>query len=78
MCDTEAPSAIAELGYDEDDVPALVEGAMELRRLLAMAPKDVGAADVAHVPRASMRSRCAAATSGGRARSPRRPRTRRA
>jgi hydroxyacid-oxoacid transhydrogenase len=49
-----APTGIAELGYTEDDVPALVEGAMKQQRLLAVSPTDVTATDIAHILNASM------------------------
>ena len=39
MRDVGAPRGIAELGYDENDVPALVEGALKQQRLLAVAPR---------------------------------------
>jgi alcohol dehydrogenase class IV len=35
------PSGVAELGYDEADFPAIIEGAMKQQRLLAGAPKAV-------------------------------------
>jgi alcohol dehydrogenase class IV len=35
------PSGISELGYDESDFPAIIEGAMKQQRLLAGAPKAV-------------------------------------
>jgi alcohol dehydrogenase class IV len=56
MRDVGAPSGVAELGYTEDDVPALVEGAMKQQRLLVIAPKDVGERDLTHIVNASMRN----------------------
>jgi alcohol dehydrogenase class IV len=53
MRDVGAPSGIAELGYEEDDVEALVEGALQQQRLLAVAPREVGANDLAQILRAS-------------------------
>ena len=41
MRDVDAPRGIAELGYDEDDVPALVEGALKQQRLLVVSPREV-------------------------------------
>jgi alcohol dehydrogenase class IV len=41
MRDVGAPSGIAELGYGEADIPAIVAGAMRQTRLLAGAPKEV-------------------------------------
>ena len=43
MRDVGAPSGVAELGYGEDDVPALVEGALKQQRLLVVAPREPGA-----------------------------------
>ena len=39
MRDVQAPRGLAELGYDEDDVPALVEGALKQQRLLVISPR---------------------------------------
>src|SRR6185312_9252923 len=54
MKDVDAPRGIAELGYGEDDIPALVDGAMKQQRLLAVAPKEVGEDDLRHIVTASM------------------------
>ena len=54
MRDIEAPRGIAELGYTEDDVPALVDGAMKQQRLLVIAPRDVSEDDLGHILNASM------------------------
>jgi hydroxyacid-oxoacid transhydrogenase len=54
MRDVGAPRGIAELGYAEDDVPALVDGTMKQQRLLVGAPRDVGETDIAHILTASM------------------------
>jgi hydroxyacid-oxoacid transhydrogenase len=54
MKDVAAPSGVAELGYTEDDVPVLVEGALKQQRLLAVAPKEVGEDDLRHIITASM------------------------
>ena len=54
MRDVGAPSGIAELGYTEDDVPELAEGAMKQERLLAVAPKDVALQDLTLILGASM------------------------
>jgi hydroxyacid-oxoacid transhydrogenase len=56
MRDVGAPSGVAELGYGEDDVPALVEGALKQQRLLVVAPKEAGADDLGHIITASMRN----------------------
>jgi hydroxyacid-oxoacid transhydrogenase len=54
MEDVGAPRGIAELGYAEDDVPALVDGAMKQQRLLVGAPREVSETDLAHILTASM------------------------
>ena len=51
-----APSGIAELGYDADDIPDLVDGAMKQQRLLVIAPKAVERSDVEGILRRSMRN----------------------
>jgi alcohol dehydrogenase class IV len=48
MDDLHVPS-LRELGYSEDDIPQLVEGAMAQERLLAVAPREVRAEDVAEI-----------------------------
>ena len=54
MQDVEAPHGVAEFGYTEDDVPALVDGAIKQQRLLAVAPREVGEEDLRHIITASM------------------------
>ncbi len=54
MRDIEAPRGIAELGSTEDDIPALVDGALKQQRLLAVAPKEVTSDDLRHIVTASM------------------------
>jgi hydroxyacid-oxoacid transhydrogenase len=54
MRDLGVPVSLGELGYGEEDVDALVEGALKQQRLLAVAPMDVSAADLASVLRASL------------------------
>ncbi|CAA9510147.1 MAG: Alcohol dehydrogenase [uncultured Solirubrobacteraceae bacterium] len=56
MRDVGAPSGLEELGYDEADIPALVEGALKQQRLLVIAPREAGAEDLAEIFRASMRN----------------------
>jgi hydroxyacid-oxoacid transhydrogenase len=56
MRDVGAPSGLAELGYGEDDVPALVAGALEQQRLLAVAPREVDERDLGHILAASLRN----------------------
>jgi hydroxyacid-oxoacid transhydrogenase len=54
MRDVDAPRGIAEFGYDENDVPALVEGALKQQRLLVVSPRDVTGDDLGHILNASM------------------------
>ncbi len=54
MQNVRAPRGVAELGYTEDDIPALVDGALKQQRLLAVAPKEVTADDLRHIITASM------------------------
>ncbi|HEX6744172.1 MAG TPA: hydroxyacid-oxoacid transhydrogenase [Solirubrobacteraceae bacterium] len=54
MREVGAPRGIAELGYDERDVPALVEGALKQERLLVVSPREVTGDDLGHILNASM------------------------
>jgi hydroxyacid-oxoacid transhydrogenase len=45
MRDVGIPNGIGDVGYDEHDVPALVEGAMKQQRLLEVAPRPVSEDD---------------------------------
>jgi hydroxyacid-oxoacid transhydrogenase len=54
MRDVGAPDGIAALGYTEDDVPALVEGALKQQRLLVVSPREVAAEDLGHILNASL------------------------
>ena len=56
MRDVGAPSGVEELGYADEDVDAIVEGALKQRRLLDIAPREPGAEDLATIVRASMRN----------------------
>ncbi len=56
MRDVGAPSGLEELGYAEDDIPALVAGALKQQRLLVIAPREAGAADLEAIFRASLRN----------------------
>jgi alcohol dehydrogenase class IV len=53
MRDVGAPSGIAELGYGEEDVDALVAGALKQQRLLDVAPREFGPRELAEVIRES-------------------------
>ena len=54
MRDVGAPTGIRALGYDEDDIPALVEGALKQQRLLVIAPREAGPNELAAILRASL------------------------
>jgi alcohol dehydrogenase class IV len=54
MKDVGAPRGVAELGYTEDDIPALVEGALKQQRLLTGAPREPSSDDLHHIISASM------------------------
>jgi alcohol dehydrogenase class IV len=54
MRDIDIPNGVAAVGYDDADVDDLVEGTMKQQRLLATAPKEVTADDVAGILRRSM------------------------
>jgi alcohol dehydrogenase class IV len=54
MQDLGVPTNLSELGYDESDISALVAGALAQARLLAVAPREVGAADLSAILRASL------------------------
>ena len=54
MRDTGIPNGLAAVGYGEHDIAALVEGTLKQPRLLAGAPRPVGAADLEWILRDSM------------------------
>jgi alcohol dehydrogenase class IV len=54
MKDIRTPSGLRELGYDEDDVDGLVEGALKQQRQLKIAPREAGPDDLANIFRGSM------------------------
>jgi len=54
MRDIGIPNGLAEVGYTDADVDDLVTGALQQQRLLATAPRDVTAQDLAGVFRGSM------------------------
>ena len=54
MKDVGAPRGVRELGYGEDDVLDLVQGAMKQQRLLVGAPREVTEDDLANIIRESM------------------------
>jgi hydroxyacid-oxoacid transhydrogenase len=54
MRDIDIPGGIGAVGYDEGDIPDLVDGTMKQQRLLATAPKDVTEDDIAGIFRRSL------------------------
>ncbi|MBM7808708.1 alcohol dehydrogenase class IV [Geodermatophilus bullaregiensis] len=54
MRDIDIPGGIGAVGYDEGDIPDLVDGTMKQQRLLATAPKPVTEDDVAGIYRRSL------------------------
>ncbi|CAN5611664.1 hydroxyacid-oxoacid transhydrogenase [soil metagenome] len=54
MKDVGAPKGVRELGYSEDEIDDLVDGAMKQQRLLVGAPKEVSEEDLANIIRESM------------------------
>lgn len=56
MRDVGAPSGLSELGYSEQDLPALIAGAVKQERLLAVAPKTPTETDLEAILRASFRN----------------------
>ena len=52
--DVGAPTRLREIGYGEDDLAAVVQGALDQRRLLVGSPKEVGAAELEALLRASL------------------------
>lgn len=54
MRDVGAPTTLRELGYDAEDVPALAEGAVKQQRLLVVAPREAGVAELEGILRASL------------------------
>jgi alcohol dehydrogenase class IV len=54
MRDIDLPNGIGAVGFDEGDIPALVEGTMKQQRLLATCPRDVTDEDIAGIFERSM------------------------
>lgn len=54
MTDVGAPTQLSEIGYAEGDLARLVPGALDQRRLLVGSPKEVGAAELEDLLRASL------------------------
>ncbi len=54
MKDIGAPSGLRELGYDENDIDALVNGALKQQRQLSIAPREAGPDELANIFRESL------------------------
>jgi hydroxyacid-oxoacid transhydrogenase len=54
MRDIDIPNGIAAVGFDEGDIPGLVEGTMKQQRLLATCPREVTEDDIAGIFRRSL------------------------
>jgi alcohol dehydrogenase class IV len=54
MRDIDMPNGIGAVGYDEADIPDLVDGTMKQQRLLATAPREVTDDDIAAIFRRSI------------------------
>ena len=54
MKDIGAPSGLRELGYDENDIDDLVNGALKQQRQLSIAPREAGPDELANIFRASL------------------------
>jgi hydroxyacid-oxoacid transhydrogenase len=54
MRDIDIPNGIAAVGFDEGDIPDMVEGTMKQQRLLATSPREVTEDDLAGIFRRSM------------------------
>jgi len=54
MRDIDLPNGVGAVGYDEGDIPGLVEGTMKQQRLLATCPRPVDEDDIAGIFRRSM------------------------
>ena len=65
MRDVGAPSGVRELGYGEDDIGALVEGAVKQQRLLVIAPREASEHDLAAIIGESMENWSPEAVSSG-------------
>ena len=65
MRDVGAPSGVRELGYGEDDIADLVEGAVKQQRLLVIAPREASEHDLAAIIGDSMENWSPDAVSSG-------------
>ena len=54
MKEVGAPRGVRELGYEEDEIDDIVDGAMKQQRLLVIAPTEVGPNELAGIVRESM------------------------
>jgi hydroxyacid-oxoacid transhydrogenase len=54
MRDIDIPNGVGAVGFDERDIPGLVEGTMKQQRLLATCPREVTEEDIAGIFSRSM------------------------
>jgi alcohol dehydrogenase class IV len=54
MRDVGAPRGVRALGYEEDEIPELVEGALKQQRLLVVSPREAGPDQLAAILRESL------------------------
>jgi alcohol dehydrogenase class IV len=54
MKDIGAPNGLQDLGYDEDDIDGLVEGALKQQRQLSIAPREAGPDELENIFRESL------------------------
>jgi alcohol dehydrogenase class IV len=54
MKDVGAPSGLRKLGYDENDIDSLVDGALKQQRQLSIAPRKAGPNELANIFRESL------------------------
>jgi alcohol dehydrogenase class IV len=55
MRDIGVPNGLTALGYDERDIPALIDGTLKQPRLLSGAPRAVSAAEIGAILHDSLR-----------------------
>ena len=49
MRDTGIPDGLAALGYEQADIPALIDGTLKQQRLLVNCPRDAGAEELRQI-----------------------------
>ena len=54
MNDVGAPTTLTEIGYESEDIPALIDGALKQQRLLVTAPMEINAGHIENILRSSL------------------------